>query len=88
MVEGTGSGVCRVRSEMPFADGEGVIAVLLQDFGNGRGAFRDAAVIAGIAGGPFCDRREPDSVVVAARKERGTRRRAQGCRVEISETET
>ena len=87
VVEGTGGGVRRVRSEMPFAEGEGVVAVLLQDFGNGRRALRDVAVIAGIAGGPFCDRPEPDRVVVAARKERGTRRRAQGCRVEISETE-
>jgi hypothetical protein len=50
VVERTCSGVRRVGSEMRFADREGVVAVLLQDFGNGRGAFRDAAVIAGIAG--------------------------------------
>ena len=70
--KGTGSGVRGASSEMRFADGD-VVAVLLQDFGNGRGAFRDAAEIAGDSRWPIWIVAVPDGARVAARKKPSTR---------------
>ena len=66
MIERPRRGVGGVGRQVPFAERHGVVAVLLQHFGDRAGALGDRSIAAGIAGRRFGDRGEADLVMVAA----------------------
>ena len=87
-VERAGGGIGGVGRQVPLAEGEGVVAVLLQDLGDGGGALGDAAETRREAGGAFANRGEADRMVIAACEKRGARRRAQRRRMKVGIPDT
>ena len=71
-----------VRGHVPLPDRGGHVAVLLQDSRERRAVARDGGVVAGERAGELGHETEPDTVLVAAREHRRTRRRADGRHVE------
>ncbi len=82
-VKGPGGGIGRIGRQVPFAQGHGVVAVLLEDFGDGGRTSGEDAVVARKTGGGLGDGRQPDGVVIAAGEEGPAGRRAQSGSVEI-----
>ena len=83
VIERPRRGVGGVGREVPFAQGHGVVAILLQHFGDRAGALGDRSIAAGIARRGLGDRGEADLVMVAAGQQRAARGRAQSRGVEI-----
>ena len=69
------------RRVVPLAEGRGLVAVIVQDLGDGGGALRHHARIAVPIQRPLGDRAGPDALMVAAGQKRGPRRRADRGRV-------
>src|ERR1700730_7587009 len=65
------------RGLMHFAESGRVVALQLQNFGNGRGLVGTDGIVSRCAGRQFGDRAHPDRMMIVACKERLARRRAQ-----------
>ena len=83
--EGAGGGTFAHRREMPFAGGEGRIALVAQNLRERRGAFRDRAAHVGKAGVEIRNAAHADRVMVAAGEQAGAGRRAERGGVEAGE---
>ena len=76
-VERAGCALDVIGGQVPLAEAGGRVAVALKRPDERSAVLRHARRVAGERAGEFADRPEADGVVVAARQERGTRRRAE-----------
>ena len=81
-VEGAGGRPLPARREVPLADGQGAVAGVAQQAGEGRRALGQPGGVAGVAHRQVGQKAHPHRVVVASGEERGPGRRAQGGHVE------
>ena len=81
-IERAGGALLVVGRQVPLAERGGGVAVALEDLGDAGGALGPRRVVARPAAGELGDRAEAHGVMVAARQQRGARRRAERRHVE------